>query len=451
MQTEAIFENIADRISNELNKAEHSIYIAVAWFTNRNLFEILLKKAQQGITVQLMISNDQINIDSYNDYSQLNIGSSAAFLIGDGKKDLMHNKFCIIDSYTVINGSYNWSYKAEKNHENILITKADEILAKQFIKQFKNIRDSYFKYEEAALDIPLDKVIKRLEILKNYVILEDIEDVQRETTKLKAFNFHKAILSITLALQTHNFGDAIELIDKFIKDHHSLVLYNDVDVAALKLEIRQLEHQLNAFDNERIELNKIIAEFYHRHTMELGGYIQRLLYLRKLHAKEDPDKYAEAIKEEEDYNEQVKGESEKILHHLSDDERLYLKKLYRKASQICHPDRVSEDMKDIAQEVFVQLNQAYNENDLNEVEKILSDLKKGMFKPRSETVGEKGQLKAIITTLRYKVAKVEAEIFAIKDSEDYKTISTLTDWDEYFNLKKAQLKSEVESFESEYF
>lgn len=39
MHTEAVFEDIAKRIEKELNKAESSIIIAVAWFTNKNLFK----------------------------------------------------------------------------------------------------------------------------------------------------------------------------------------------------------------------------------------------------------------------------------------------------------------------------------------------------------------------------------------------------------------------------
>ena len=41
MQTEAIFENIANRIIEEIENANHSIYIAVAWFTNKNIFDKL--------------------------------------------------------------------------------------------------------------------------------------------------------------------------------------------------------------------------------------------------------------------------------------------------------------------------------------------------------------------------------------------------------------------------
>ena len=448
MQTEAVFESIADHISIELEQAESSIYIAVAWLTNRKLFNILLEKAQQGITVQLMLSNDHINEQSYVDYSQLDILNSAAYLIGDGKKDLMHNKFCVIDSNTVINGSYNWSYKAEKNHENILITKGDIVLAEQFIEQFKKICNAYFDYQESTPDFPLDKIIKRLEILKNYVILEDIEDITRENIKLKAYSFQSDIATITHALQHNHFDEAITLIDDFIKNHHALVIYNDIDINDLKLEIRQLEHQLNAYDNEKIELDKLFSEFYHRHTNELGSYISRLLHLRKIFTKDNPEQYAEAVQNEKDYNEKVKFESEKTIYKLDDNQRLELKRAYRQASQICHPDRVNEGMKDIAQELFIQLNQAYKKNDLAEVQSILSELNQGIFQPRSDTVTEKDQLKVILQTLKYKIGKAEEEIIAIKDSEDYQTISHLSDWNVYFEEVKAQLIEEIDYLEN---
>ena len=447
MQTEAIFENIAQRITSELEKSEHSIFIAVAWFTNQNLFNVLVDKAHQGVTVQLMLSNDEINQNSYVDHSQLNIGSSAAYLIGDGKQDLMHNKFCVIDNETVINGSYNWSYKAERNHENILITKGDTVLAEQFIKQFKKIRNTYFDYEDTTPELPLDKIIKRLEIIKNYVVLEDIEDITRESAKLKIYIFQQDIADIIDALTQHSFETAIRLIDQFIKNHHALVVYNDIDISALKLEIRQLEHQLNAYDNEKIELEQLISEFHHRHTQELGSYIKKLLYLRKVSTKDDPEEYEQAVQDEQDYNQYIEAESDKVLYDLNDEQRKELKKLYRQASQICHPDRVNESMKQVAEEIFVQLNEAYRKNDLNEVREILAELKQGIFKPRSETVSEADQLKVIIKSLKTKIEKVEQEIFFLKESDDYQSISNIDDWDSYFEETKAQLIEEIEYLE----
>ena len=447
MQTEAIFENIADRIKQELTQAEQSIYIAVAWFTNPRLFNTLLDKAKQGITVQLLISNDPINQQSLIDYNQINISNSVAYLIGDGKDDLMHNKFCVIDEYTVINGSYNWSKKAERNHENIIITTGDSVLAQSFIKQFKKIRNSYFDHQDHIPDLPLDKIIKRLEILKNYVILEDLDDITRETAKLQAFSFQQDINQITRTLGQHQFSTAIALIENFIKNHQAIVIYNDIDLVALKLEIRQLEHQLNAYDNEKIEIEKVLNEFNHQHTKELGWYISRILYLRKILSQDDPKAYAEAVQDEKDYHEQIEAENAKVIYELDEEQRKDLKKAYRKASQICHPDRISEDMKEIAEQLFIQLNEAYEKNDIQTVTKILAELEQGIFRPRSETVSEKSQLQAIITQLKFKITRIEKEIFEMKESEAYETIIDIEDWDQYFANTKEQLIEEIDRLE----
>lgn len=450
MQTEALFSNIADRINTELSQAESSIYIAVAWLTNRDLFNILVDKAKSGVTVQLLLSNDEINQNNSLDFSRLKIGNSVAYLVGDGKSDLMHNKFCVIDRRVVITGSYNWSYKAEKNnHENIVITTDDFELADQFIAQFKQIRDNYFAHQE-ALEFPVAKVIKRLEILKNYVILEDDEDIERESRKLSVYQFQQDIDQIIRALSQNAFSQAVELIDEFIKRNHQIVVYGEVDIAALKLEIRHLEHQLNAYDDEKTELEKTLMLFQHRHTKELGQYISRLLHLRKLKFVWDDEKFAEAEQDEREYHQQLEEENAKEIQTLSEDEQKALKRAYKKASILCHPDKVAEEMKEDATETFTKLKQAYEENNLVLVQEILDDLEQGnFFKSRTASISEKEKLQLEIRRLREKIQVLEAEIYVIKESEEYQTISDIEDWDEYFDRIREQLKDEIERLENE--
>lgn len=450
MQTEALFSNIADRISTELSQAESSIYIAVAWLTNRDLFNILVDKAKSGVTVQLLLSNDEINQNSSLDFSRLKIGNSVAYLVGDGKSDLMHNKFCVIDRRVVMTGSYNWSYKAEKNnHENIVITTDDFELADQFIAQFKHIRDNYFAHQE-ALEFPVAKVIKRLEILKNYVILEDDEDIERESRKLSVYQFQQDIDQIIRALSQNAFSQAVELIDEFIKRNHQIVVYGEVDIAALKLEIRHLEHQLNAYDDEKTELEKTLTLFQHRHTKELGKYISRLLHLRKLKFVWDDEKFAEAEQDEREYHQQLEEENTKEIQTLSEEDQKALKRAYKKASILCHPDKVAEEMKEDATETFTKLKQAYEENNLALVQEILDDLEQGnFFKSRTASISEKEKLQLEIRRLREKIQVLEAEIYAIKESEEYQTISEIEDWDEYFDRIREQLKGEIERLENE--
>lgn len=451
MQTEAVFENIAERIQQEISKAQKSVFIAVAWFTNKSLFNELVNKARNGCTVSLIISNDNINLNSSINFEQLLTGKSKVYKIGNGDTELMHNKFCVIDYSTVITGSYNWSYKAESNFENVIITSNDTTLAEQFISEFNNIRRQYYPDTvNEEIVFPLNKIIKRLEILKNYILLEDIEELNKETSKLKEYDFNSDLQEIIDDIREEEFASAINKIQNFISKNQQLSIWTDLEIAALKLEIKNLENQLNGYDNEKIELEKLLSEFQHRHTIELGEIILDILKLRKLKFKSDKTKYEEAENDERQYREQVDTEKQKDIFELTDEQKLQLKKKFRKATVLCHPDKVADEFKEAAQRIFVELKQAYDANDLKKVSEILEDLEKGnFFKTKSETVQEKDVLKAAIAKLKRQIKILETEIITIKESDTYKTIISIEDWDDYFHRTKEKLQRELEELQLE--
>lgn len=448
MQTEAVFNNIAERILLEIRKAKKSIHVAVAWFTNLNLFNELVNKAKSGCTVILIISNDQINKGSLIEYDQLKIYNSKVYRIGDGEMELMHNKFCVIDHSTVITGSYNWSYKAKYNFENVIITTYDTTLAEQFISEFNNIVKRYYpnEFNKDKVAFPLNRIITRLEILNNYIQLEDIDEINKESKKLMEYAFNSDISEIVDDLNNKEYAVAIKKIQRFISKNKQLALWTDPEIAALKFEIKNLENQLSSYDNEKIELEKILSEFQHRHTIELGDHIIEILKLRKQKFKFDQSKYEEAENDERYYREQVDFEKGKQIFELNKDQKLELKKAFRKATVLCHPDKVNDGFKEDAQKIFIELKQAYDRNDLNRVIKILNHLESGSyFKSRSESVSEKDLLISSIAKLRRHIKLLEAEIITIKESETFKTIIDIKDWNEYFINAKEKLKREIET------
>lgn len=54
------FENIRQLIIEEINRATNEILIAVAWFTNHDIFEALLEKAS-SVSIKLVMLNDDVN------------------------------------------------------------------------------------------------------------------------------------------------------------------------------------------------------------------------------------------------------------------------------------------------------------------------------------------------------------------------------------------------------
>ena len=449
MQTEAIFENIAERILTEIQKANNSIYIAVAWFTNKSIFEQLIKKAKNGCQIQIIISNDLINENSSIDFNKLEKHNGKVYKIGNGDTELMHNKFCIIDFNTVITGSYNWSYKAENNFENIVINSNVTSLAEQFVTEFNQIKKKYYPNETIQNEFPIEIIIKRLEIIKNIILLEDIDDISIAVEKLKRYQFNEDVKTIISSISNKEFAKAITTIQEFINSYQQITIWNDPEIAGIKLEIKILESQINAFDNEKIELEKVISDFQHRHTIELGEVILEVLRLRKIKYK-NHKKETEAEEDFNNYSKQYETEKDKKQFELNEEEKLELKKKFRKATTMCHPDKVSEEQKAEAEEIFIELKKAYDEHDLEKVNQLLHDLENGKkFVSQADSISEKEKLKITLEKLKQKLKGIENEIISLKETEIFTTINNITNWDNYFTETKTQLEEELQNLKVE--
>lgn len=131
------FDKIREQILTELKKAEFTIWIAVAWFTDLLLYDFLITKKHQGLNIQIIINDDDINKSSGLDYNQFETYK----LPPSGLRSInkMHHKFCIIDFQTVIHGSYNWTKTARYNGETIEISSGHN-KAKQFSQEFMKLK-----------------------------------------------------------------------------------------------------------------------------------------------------------------------------------------------------------------------------------------------------------------------------------------------------------------------
>jgi hypothetical protein len=129
---QSYFDNIQQELADELRQARHTIFVAVAWFTDYTLLGILEDKARKGISVQIVVSPNEFN--DYSRYESLNNAGGEIYTFGGKdvfKDEFMHNKFCVIDYKTVITGSYNWTKNATSNEENIVIIN-DSKVARQY-------------------------------------------------------------------------------------------------------------------------------------------------------------------------------------------------------------------------------------------------------------------------------------------------------------------------------
>ena len=298
-----------------------------------------------------------------------------------------------------------------------------------------------------------NQILKRLEILKNYILLEEFGELSVLLVKLKKYDFNQYIREIIGEVENKNYSKAISKIQDFLTTHSQLVNWEDLIIEALKIELKHLENQIHTYDNERIELEKILSDFQYRHSVELGEVILKILGLRKAKFKNDEVKFKEAKKDEDEYQSQFEEELEKELFELSDEQAKELKKKFRKATTLCHPDKFANEPLEIqkqAELIFKELNDANSKNDLDRVSEILKNLEKGILKfELSDKIIDKDVLVQTIKKHKLKLENLKLEIDKIKQSEAYKIVSGISDWDAYFKQTKEQLKIELEELKRE--
>lgn len=297
-------------------------------------------------------------------------------------------------------------------------------------------------------NIDINKIIKRLELIKKMIELEDEIAIKEQLEKLKQMQLPDDMRSITSTLRSKSYSKAVDMISDFFSRHSKLEIYSDFETERLKFEVKLLEVEIGRLSEEKAEVEKLIHDFGVMHNKELGSLILKLLQYKKGKAKGTP-KESEA---ERDYNEFSKDyalSKNETINELNDDEKAELKQKYRKASKLCHPDVVDAEQKELAEKIFAELNSAYKRNDLEKVKEILRDLEKGnFFVWKSETINAKQQLISEVEKLRIRIKYLQNELQAIMESEVYKTISNILNWDSYFENSKLELSKQIREFEN---
>ena len=387
----------------------------------------------------------------------------------------------------------------------------------------------------------MNEILKRLEIIKSSIAIDDEEIIELQIIKLKELDADSGIKNILKKLENLDYGSAMGDIENYIKQHTGMVEYVDSEVLGLKLELKSLEKKLQSLSQEKTEYLNDIEEFNTQYNIHLGDITKNILNLKKdilykqtqkqqkvkdkykedtqiyQDSKDTIDEIKEAIKEleellknidenHENYEEIIRTynnlkkelndleddlikqeiELNKIKDDLEDDELFKnyeeaktfyeefhhehenikekqsdrfelkdedikeLKIMWKKACRLCHPDIVTDELKEKANEIMQSLNHAYSRRDINKVKQILLNLENGLvFEVSSDKIDNKEILKSKIEEFRQSIIHIQEEIENIKSDDTFKTISNLENWDEYFEELKNELKVEEKRLEDE--
>jgi DNA repair exonuclease SbcCD ATPase subunit len=382
----------------------------------------------------------------------------------------------------------------------------------------------------------MQNILKRLELIKTAIAIEDEEIIALQVDKLQTMNTDADVQNILAKIADNDYGNVVSDIENYIDRFSGVVVYEDKELQGLRLELKVLENKLQELSEEKSEYLNAIDEFNTQYHLKLGDILQKILKLREelLHkavkekeetftklkkeyealkeessvvenkidtlqeeldnTDEFDDKYdvlyeeLQALKEElrqkkealnekrketkeakkaldeddvskeyqeskkdyEEFNKEHKEILEEERFELTADEQNELKKLFRKAARLCHPDIVAKELKEQALIIIQELNNAYAKKDLEKVKEILHSLESGKsFDIASDTITNVEVLREKIAEIRNTIVSIEKELAAIKEDEVTRIIEENKDLNKYFESVKEQLESEYERLKTQ--
>jgi hypothetical protein len=463
MEIKAHFTHIGETIQHELNSAQTSITAAIAWLTDPELFNALVRAARRGVSVRIALLDDAINRRAALARENLTAVNGHCYWIPEtGKSEgSLHHKFCVIDGNIVITGSYNWTRRAGRADENIMLVQGDPKLADGYIQAFETLLQKY-GHTTTCTVAPIDTRLlqKRLQVILNLLQLEDYVTITQQLPHLEAARAYQNIPVLLEAIKQHHWEETEQILCELLAKGMALTIYESPEIPELQLSLRTLEAQIIALTTEKIETEQLIEQFSKRQNSIIGDILGQYLNLReRVYAKkakqtgktEDSQAYEEAKEENESYQQSHDpNEGVSPLDALTPEQQAELKRLFRQASMLCHPDRVAEADKTQAQAVFNQVHQSYKNADLATLRRLQNNLKDGKpFDDPAEMPTEVDQLRRQVARLRLEVERHIAAIHELRKTETFQTLSAVTDWDSHFAEARQQLESECEKIRVE--
>ena len=98
----------------------------------------LLKKKQQGLVIEIALDDCDRNHNA--EFSLEDDFPVYWITVQSYYQNIMHEKFCVIDLYTSIHGTFNWTKAANYNKEHISIDK-NHSTAAAFADEFMKLKN----------------------------------------------------------------------------------------------------------------------------------------------------------------------------------------------------------------------------------------------------------------------------------------------------------------------
>jgi phosphatidylserine/phosphatidylglycerophosphate/cardiolipin synthase-like enzyme len=141
-----------DAVVRELLAARHEVLVLAYSFTSKPIAQALVDAKLRGVKVDIVLDHS----NEKEEYSDLHFFLEQGLVpVIDPHHAIAHNKVMIVDSRTILTGSFNFTNQAEhENAENLLIIKGHPELITSYRKDFAGHKGHARAAEVAAKPRP---------------------------------------------------------------------------------------------------------------------------------------------------------------------------------------------------------------------------------------------------------------------------------------------------------
>ena len=292
----------------------------------------------------------------------------------------------------------------------------------------------------------MSNLLKRLAIIQSTIELGDADVIALQAQRLP-----QEAVALSQLLTQQKYTQAVAWIEEYRQNNTMPTEFIDPEVSALRLELSSLEDTLTTLTATKAEYERRITEFNAAYMREVGPIMEQILQQRIQNAEkyaaeqQDEEGVQQARDKYEEFHRQQQAQPQ--VEPLSDDGKAELKKLYKQAAQKCHPDRLPDEQKDKGTEKFKELQEAYNQQDLQRVQQLLEEIEGGDWTRGSATITDKTVLRRRIAKMHSAITELQAAIDALLKDETWCLIESLAtarnSWDDYFSKLRAELEQQL--------
>lgn len=131
-------------VVDNLNKATNTVLVQAYSFTSARIAKALVEAEKRGVKIQVILDKSQRR-EKYTEADFLLHAGVPTWI--DANHAIAHNKIMVIDSHTVLTGSFNFTKAAEENNAENLLVIDDAALAKKYADNWQKHLAHSDKYE----------------------------------------------------------------------------------------------------------------------------------------------------------------------------------------------------------------------------------------------------------------------------------------------------------------